>query len=75
MNLKAIGWARVIAGLRQGNQSALLAGLGLVLLQHLRNSRSHKELVYRKRLPVGSSIVVRHTRRGEPKLEILPPRS
>lgn len=70
MNLKTIGWAQVLRGLRQGNQGLLLTGLGLVVFQSMRNKKGERELLYRKKLPVGSTIVVRHGHRGDPKLEI-----
>lgn len=75
MNLSPLGWRRVIQGARQGDQSLLLTGLGLVLFEYLRHSKPKRKLLYRKKLPVGSTVVVRHGRRGEPRLEIhKPPR-
>lgn len=55
----------MLRGLREGNQAILLTGLGLVVLQSLRDSRGKRELVYRKKLPVGSAVVVRHERPGD----------
>lgn len=76
MNLKTIGWARAIQGLREGNQSLLVTGLAILLIQGLRSSRPKRELVYRKTIPLGSTIVVRHTHRGQPRLDIhKPPRT
>lgn len=73
MNLRTLGWARTVRGLREGDQSVLLTGLALVLLQQLRRSTSKRKLVYRKKVPVGSTIVIRHTRRGTPRLDIRRP--
>lgn len=73
MNLKPFGWARTLRGLREGDQSLVVTGLALVLVQYLRSSRPSKQLIYRKKLPVGSTIVVRHTLRGDPKLQIKRP--
>ncbi|HLT95257.1 MAG TPA: hypothetical protein VK070_00570 [Acidimicrobiia bacterium] len=70
MNLKTLGWARTLRGLREGNQAVLLTGLALILFQKARSSKDQRELIYRKKLPVGSTIVVRHARRGEPKIQI-----
>ncbi|CAN5808465.1 hypothetical protein BH23ACT5_BH23ACT5_07980 [soil metagenome] len=76
MNLKTIGWARAIQGLRDGNQSLLVSGLALLLIQRLRSSRPKRELIYRKTIPLGSTIVVRHTAGGQTKLDIhKPPRT
>lgn len=73
MNLRPIGWARALRGLREGNQPMLLTGLGLVLFQWLRSSKPSKELIYRKEIPLGSTVVVRHVRRGAPRVEIHQP--
>jgi len=73
MNLNSIGWARTIRGAREGDQSLLLTGLGLIFFQYLRTSKQKKQLIYRKVLPVGSTIVVRHARRGDPRIEIRKP--
>lgn len=70
MNLRPLGWARTLRGLREGDQMVLLTGLGLIALQALRGSKGKRELIYRKKLPVGSTLVVRHARSGSPKLEI-----
>ncbi|HEX2155162.1 MAG TPA: hypothetical protein VHL52_14450 [Acidimicrobiia bacterium] len=70
MNLRTIGWVQVLRGLRQGNQALLLTGLGLVVFQSMRSKRGERQLVYRKKLPVGSAVVIRHGHRGDPKLEI-----
>ena len=74
MNLNSIGWARAIRGAREGNQSLLLTGLGLIFFQYLRTGKQKKQLIYRKVVPVGSTIVVRHARRGDPRIEIRKPR-
>ena len=73
MNLKSIGWARTIRGARQGDQVALLTGLGLVAFQYLRDTKQKKQLIYRKVVPLGSTLVVRHARRGDPRIEIRKP--
>lgn len=73
MNLSLLGWRRAVKGLRDGDQTLLLTGIGLLALQYLRSSRPRKQLLYRKKLPIGSTIVVRHARRGAPKLEIHEP--
>ncbi|MFP3913477.1 MAG: hypothetical protein ACLFWM_01260 [Actinomycetota bacterium] len=70
MNLKPMGWIRVLRGLRQGNQAMLLTGLALVAFQRLRGSRGKRELVYRQKLPVGSAVVIRHQRPDDPKVGI-----
>lgn len=70
MNLRGFGWTRALRGLREGNQAVLLTGLALVLLQRMRGSRRERQLVYRKRLPVGSTLVVRHAQKGGPRVEI-----
>ncbi len=51
----------------------MVTGLALILLQGLRSSRPKRQLIYRKTVPLGSTIVVRHAHRGEPKLDIAKP--
>lgn len=70
MNLRPFGMVRVLRGVRQGSQSMLLTGLALILIQRLRDARGKRELVYRRRLPVGSAVVIRHERPGEHKVEV-----
>lgn len=70
MNFKSIGWLRAWRGVRQGDQTVLLTGLALVAFQYLRGSRGKKELIFRKKVPVGSTVVVRHARRGAPRITI-----
>mgnify|MGYP001203880215 CR=1 FL=1 len=73
MNLKSIGWMRTLRGVREGDQLILFTGLALVALQWLRNSGQKKELIYRKKVPVGSSVLIRHVHRGAPKITIQKP--
>lgn len=70
MNLRPIGVARALRGLREGNQQILVTGLALILVERLRSGRGKRELIYRKRLPVGSALIIRHGRRGDPKVEV-----
>lgn len=70
MNLRGFGWARALRGLRDGNQAVFLTGLALILFQRMWGSRGDRQLVYRKKLPVGSTVVVRHARKGGPGVEI-----
>lgn len=69
MNWRTLGWARLLQGLREGNQQVLLTGFALLAWERLR-SKPKRKLLYRKTLPIGSSVVVRHTKRGHPRLEI-----
>lgn len=70
MNLRPFGMVRVLRGLREGSQGMLLTGLALVALQKMRDARGKRELVYRKQLPVGSAVVIRHQRPDEMKVEV-----
>ena len=71
--LKTTGWSRVLRGLRAGDQSLLITGVGLLALRYLRTSKQQKQLVFRKVVPLGSTIVVRHAQRGDPHVEIRQP--
>jgi hypothetical protein len=73
MNLKSIGWLRTLRGVREGDQLVLFTGLALVAWQWLRDSGPKKELIYRKKVPVGSTVVIRHVHRGSPKITIQKP--
>lgn len=70
MNLRPFGMVRVLRGLREGRQGMLLTGLALVALQKMRDARGKRELVYRKKLPVGSAVVIRHQSPDETKVEV-----
>ena len=70
MNLRPFGMVRVLRGLREGSQGALLTGLALIALQKMRDARGKRELVYRKKLSVGSAVVIRHQRPDEMKVQI-----
>lgn len=62
MNLKLIGWQRSVRGFREGNRSMLLGGLAMLAFHYLRSSRPRRELIYRRKVPVGTEIVIRHRR-------------
>jgi hypothetical protein len=68
------GVRRALGGLRQGDRRQLYMGLALTALAYLRRSGPRRELVYRKRVPKGSAIVVYHKKRGAPRLEIVKPK-
>ena len=71
MNLRPIGVARTLRGLREGNQAIVLTGLALIMFERMRSNRGKRELIYRKKLPIGSTVVVRHARSGTQKLQII----
>jgi hypothetical protein len=69
-----LGTQRFFRGLRQGDQRTLLAGAALLALGWFRKTAApQKELLYRKQVPVGSTIVVRHRKGDVPRLEITEP--
>ena len=69
MNFKTIGWLRALRGLREGDQMVLLTGMALVVFQWLRAGRSSRTLVYRKKMPIGSTLVIRHADRSSTRLD------
>lgn len=71
MNLRPMGIARTLRGLREGNQAVLLTGLALILFERMRSNRGKRELLYRKKLPVGATLVVRHAGPESKKLQII----
>jgi len=70
---RAEGVRRALRGAREGNDRELYIGLALWAFAFLRNTTPKKQLLYRKVVPEGSAIVVRHSKRGAPKLEIHKP--
>lgn len=72
-DLRAVGVDRALRGLRTGDQKELYTGLGLATLAHLSKSAPRKRLLYRKRVPAGSALVIHHRRRGNPKIEVIKP--
>ena len=73
-DMRAAGVERTLRGLRQGDQRELYTGLGLAVLAYLSRTRPRRQLLYRKRIPEGSAIVIYHRRRGDPKIEVVKPR-
>ena len=61
-------------GLREGDYRELSLGLALALFAHLRDTKPRKELIYRRTLREGSTLVIHHKKRGEPRLEIIKPK-
>jgi hypothetical protein len=73
-DMRATGVERALRGLRQGDQRDLYTGLGLTVLAYLTRTRPRRQLIYRKRVPEGSALVIHHRRRGDPKIEVIKPR-
>jgi hypothetical protein len=47
--------------------------LGLAALAYLSKTAPQKKLIYRRRLPQGSAVVIHHKRVGDPKIEVIKP--
>ena len=73
-DVRVAGQMRALRGLREGDRSELIVGLALSALALLRGTKHKKELLYRKKVPVGSAIVVHHKKRGAPKIEVVKPK-
>jgi MYXO-CTERM domain-containing protein len=71
--MRAAGVERTLRGLRHGDQRELYTGLGLAALAYLGRTRPRRQLLYRKRIPEGSAVVIHHRRRGDPKIEVVKP--
>jgi hypothetical protein len=61
-------------GLREGDQRQFYIGLSLLALSYLRNTRPHKELIYRRAVPEGTALVIYNKGSGDPRLEIVKPK-
>lgn len=67
----AAGVAGFLRGLRTGDQRALLGGAAMAAFGWWRTQQPSRQLIYRREVPVGSTVVVRHGRKGEmPEIEI-----
>lgn len=67
------GLRRTLHGLREGDRRELYLGLSLAAVAYLKRTRPKKRLLYREKVPVGSTIVVHHKRSGDPSIEIVKP--
>ena len=72
-DLSAQSVDRTLRGLRNGDQRELYIGLGLAALAYLSRTTPQKKLIYRRRLPQGSAVVIHHKRVGDPKIEVIKP--
>jgi hypothetical protein len=70
---RAAGIQRTWRGFREGNDRDLYIGLALTALAYLQTTAPRKQLIYRKAVPEGSTLVIQHKRRGAPRLEIVKP--
>ncbi len=68
------GLRLTLKGAREGDYRQLSMGLALFALAYLRTTAPRRQLLYRKRVPTGSAIVVYHKKSGAPKLEIVKPK-
>jgi hypothetical protein len=68
------GIRRSLKGAREGDYRELSLGLALAALAYLRTTSPRKQLLYRKRVPTGSALVIHHKKSGAPKLEIIKPK-
>ena len=67
------GIRRTLRGFREGDQRELYTGLALTALAYLRRTRPRRELIFRKALPEGSTLVIHHKRIGDPRIEVIKP--
>jgi len=56
-----------------GDRRDLYLGVTLALLSVLRQNSGGKELIYRKKLPEGTALVIHHKKKGDPKIEVIRP--
>lgn len=76
--VRALGTSRALRGLRTGNQSVLIGGLALAIIGWARGRSANqpdRELLVRKVVPLGSTLIVRHAPDGsiEPRIEVREP--
>lgn len=71
--LRSEGAGRLWRGLRNRERRDLLLGAAMLAIGWLQQSQQKKELLFRKSVPVGSAVVIHHTRRGDPKIKVIKP--
>lgn len=71
---RVAGQMRTLKGLREGNTGELVVGLALSALAWLGRTGPDKELLYRKKVPAGSAIVIHHKKLGAPGIEVIKPK-
>jgi hypothetical protein len=71
---RVAGQMRTLRGLRESDSRELLFGLALSALALMQRTRPRKELLFRKKVPVGSAIVIHHKKTGTPKIEVVKPK-
>ncbi|HZD22760.1 MAG TPA: hypothetical protein VE569_05075 [Acidimicrobiia bacterium] len=69
-NLRMEGARRSLRGLREANRRELTLGLALSAISYLRRTTPKKQLIYRKKVPTGTALVIHHKKRDAPGLEI-----
>lgn len=74
-SLRAAGFGRTLRGLRTNNRTELLFGIALTAYSVVHNNRSGRDLLFSKKIPTGSAIVIHHKRRGDPSIEVIKPGS
>ncbi len=72
-DIRAASIDRTLRGIRTGDQRDLYTGLGLAALLYVRNTRPRRQLIFSKKLPEGSALVIHHKRWGDPKIEVIRP--
>jgi hypothetical protein len=72
-DIRAASIDRTLRGIRTGDQRELYTGLGLAALLYVRNTRPRRRLIFSKKLPVGSTLVIHHRGGGDPKVEVIKP--
>ncbi len=72
-DIRAASIDRTLRGIRTGDQRELYSGLGLAALLYVRNTRPRRRLIFRKKLPEGSALVIHHRRSGDPRIEVVKP--
>ena len=70
-----MGVTRALRGLRRGDQRELVLGLALAIFAYMKSGDTDRELLFRKKVPEGSAIVIHHRRRGDPKIEVIKPQT
>jgi hypothetical protein len=72
-DLRSAGVGRVWRGMRQGDRRELYLGVAMAAVALLRQNQGQKELIFRKKLPEGTALVIHNRKKGDPKIEVIKP--
>lgn len=73
-DIRAAGAVRVWRGIRRGDRNEMYMGAALAAYSWYRSRNGGgRELIYRKKLPEGTALMIHNRKRGAPRIEVVKP--